>query len=394
MDEEFNTLSKARMQTYTMSNKTKINLEESKQTADKNYLNNIKLKLDGGENIIKPAKIPNKAFGMRYKVILEKGVKDIFGLNNDKMKNSNTNINIVSNNNNISSKNNNAYSNSNLNSKNNVVIEVSENPMNDSSMMLNPNLNPFSKLPTEMASAFDKMIHQFEIISKTVKIMDQRIATAESQIEGLYGMRKIQNELNNDNENEQGYIPPNDENNNNNYIAENQYNENNYNENIKENNNNVENNEQMVENNYINNNLEDNNNINPINNEIIENNENNNQLLENDINQNEINNNMVSSSNNMNNNINKNMTANFNGTITGLQASIGDLDINVNDARNIFNQNLGNTNLNMENHEEINQNLNSNVNPIGSGEIVSEKEKNLNNVENNEINNENQDENK
>ena len=94
------------------------------------------------------------------------------------------------------------------------------------------------------------------------------------------------------------------------------------------------------------------------------------------------------------NNVNKNMTANFNGTITGLQASIGDLDINVNDARNIFNQNLGNTNLNMENHEEINQNLNSNVNPIGSGEIVSEKEENLNNVENNENNNENQEENK
>ena len=395
MDEEFTTLSKARMQTYTMSNKTKINLEESKQTADKNYLNNIKLKLDGGENIIKPAKIPNKAFGMRYKVILEKGVKDIFGLNNNNMKNSNnTNTNMISNNNiNISSKNNNAYSNSNLNSKNNVVIEVSENPMNDSSMMLNPNLNPFSKLPTEMASAFDKMIHQFEIISKTVKIMDQRIATAESQIEGLYGMRKIQNELNNDNE--QGYMPPNDENNNNNYVAENQYNDNNYNENINENNNIVENNEQMVENNYINNNLEENNNnINPNNNEMIENNENNNQIIENDMNQNEINNNMVSSSNNIINNVNKNMTANFNGTITGLQASIGDLDINVNDARNIFNQNLGNTNLNMENHEEINQNLNSNVNPIGSGEIISEKEENLNNVENNEINNENQDENK
>ena len=386
MDEEFNTLSKARMQTYTMSNKTKINLEESKQTSDKNYLNNIKLKLDGGENIIKPAKIPNKAFGMRYKVTLEKGVKDIFGLNDNKMKNSNTNMisnNII----NISSKNNNVYSNSNLNSKNNVVIEVSENPMNDSSMMLNPNLNPFSKLPTEMASAFDKMIHQFEIISKTVKIMDQRIATAESQIEGLYGMRKIQNELNNDNE--QVYLPPNDENNNNNYIGENQYNEN-----INENNNIAENNEQMVENNYINNNLEDNNNINPNNNEMIENNENNNQIVENDMNQNEINNNMVSSSNNIINNANKNMTANFNGTITGLQASIGDLDINVNDARNIFNQNLGNTNLNIENHEEINQNLNSNVNPIGSGEIVSEKDENINNVENNVINNENQEENK
>ena len=392
MDEEFNTLSKARMQTYTMSNKTKINLEESKQTADKNYLNNIKLKLDGGENIIKPAKIPNKAFGMRYKVILEKGVKDIFGLNNNKRKNSNTNM-ISDNNINISSKNN-AYSNSNLNSKNNVVIEVSENPMNDSSMMLNPNLNPFSKLPTEMASAFDKMIHQFEIISKTVKIMDQRIATAESQIEGLYGMRKIQNELNNDNDNEQEYMPPNDENNNNNYIADNQYNDNN--NNYKENINVVDNNEQMIENNYINNNnLMENNNINVNNDKIIDNKENNNQIIENNINQNEINNeNMISSSNNNINNINKNITANFNGTITGLQASIGDLDINVNDPRNIFNQNLGNTNLNMENHEEVNQNLNSNVNPIGSGEIVSEKAENVNDAENKVINNENQEENK
>ena len=80
MDEEFITLSKARMQNYTISNKTKINLEESKQTADKNYLNNVRAKLEGGENIIQLAKIPNKAFGMRYKVILEKGVEDIFGL--------------------------------------------------------------------------------------------------------------------------------------------------------------------------------------------------------------------------------------------------------------------------------------------------------------------------
>ena len=87
------------------------------------------------------------------------------------------------------------------------------------------------------------------------------------------------------------------------------------------------------------------------------------------------------------------MTANFNGTITGLQASIGDLDINVNDARNIFNQNLGNTNLNMENHEEINQNLNSNVNPIGSGEIVPEQPEDLNDKNINK-NNQNEEENK
>ena len=48
----------------------------------------------------------------------------------------------------------------------------------------------------------------------------------------------------------------------------------------------------------------------------------------------------------------------------------------------------------MENHEEVNQNLNSNVNPIGSGEIVSEKAENVNDAENNVINNENQEENK
>jgi len=390
MDEEFNTLGKARMQNYTMTNKTKINLEESKQTADKNYINNVKVKLDGGENIIKQAKIPNKAFGMRYKVILEKGVEDIFGLNNFPNSNSNLNsknINASSNMNFKSEKNMEINPNTNMNSKNNVVIEVSENPMNDSSMMLNPNLNPFSKLPTEMASAFDKMIQQFEIISKTVKIMDQRIATAESQIEGLYGMRKIQNELNN--ENGQEY----NENIDNNYIPPNEYNNNNYNGNMNENNNLVNennmNNEQIIENNNnMNNEMMENNNNN---NDIIENNENNNQMIENEINQNQINNNNMILSNN--NNINH-MTANFNGTITGLQASIGDLDINVNDARNIFNQNLGNTNLNMENHEDLNQNLNSNVNPIGSGEIVPKQTEGLNDVKVDNNINQNEGENK
>ena len=356
MDEEFDTLGKARMQNYTMTNKTKINLEESKETADKNYLNNIRHKLEGGENIIKPAKIPNKAFGMRYKVILEKGVEDIFGLNKyNKNTNSNNNINSSSNVNVNIKSGKNTFSNTNMNSKNNVVIEVSENP-----------------------------IQQFEIISKTVKIMDQRIATAESQIEGLYGMRKMQNELNN--ENEQVYSNNNE---NNNFVQNNEeYNNNNYNENVNENvneNNFISSNEQMANvNNNINNENIENNNINN------ENQENNNQILENDINQIN-NNNLIQPSNN---NINNNQTANFNGTITGLQASIGDLDINVNDARNIFNQNLGNTNLNMENHEEINQNLNSNVNPIGSGEIVPEHPEVINNVDINVNNNKNEEENK
>ena len=53
---------------------------------------------------------------------------------------------------------------------------------------------------------------------------------------------------------------------------------------------------------------------------------------------------------------------------------------------------FGNTNLNMENHEEINQNLNSNVNPIGSGEIISEEPEDLN--DKNINNNQNEEENK
>ena len=374
MDEEFNTLSKARMQNYTMSNKTKINLEESKQSADKNYLNNIKTKLEGGENIIRQAKIPNKAFGKRYDVILEKGVEDIFNLNNiNKNKNSNSNLN--SNNINITSTNNINSSNPNLNSKNNnVVIEVSENPMNDSSMMLNPQLNPFSKLPTEMASAFDKMIQQLDIVSKTVKIMDQRISTAEGQIEGLYRLRKIQKELNND----EGYDNNNNDNNNNYVPNNNEYEANiNNNYNVNENNVMISNNQIIENNNNYNNEINDNNNIN--NDEMIGNEENNLIIDNNNNNPENENNNIIISSNNNIAPINNNMTANFNGTITGLHASIGDLDINVNDARNVFNQNLGNTNLNMENHEEINQNLNSNVNPIGSGEIEPKQSQEMNN---------------
>ena len=53
---------------------------------------------------------------------------------------------------------------------------------------------------------------------------------------------------------------------------------------------------------------------------------------------------------------------------------------------------FGNTNLNMEKHEEINQNLNSNVNPIGSGEIISEEPEDLN--DKNINNNQNEEENK
>ena len=382
MDEEFNTLGKVRLQKFPMTNKTKIDLEESKQAADKNYINNVKTQLDGGENIIQPAKIPNKAFGMRYKVILEKGVEDIYGLtnlNNNSNSNLNSNMNMNINSktniimknsrsNNINSNNNINinYSNMNSNSKSNVVIEVAENPLNDSSMMLNPNLNPFCKLPTEMASTVDKAITQLEIIGRTLKIMDQRMQTIEGQVEELYGMRKIQNNLNN----EEVY----NYNDNDNYIPNNEYN--NYNIASSENNN--ENN-MMIQNNDI------------PNNDINTNANNHNEM-------------MYASGNNNGNNINNNMTSNFSGAITGLQGSIGDLDININDVKNIFNQNLGNTNINIQTYEENNQNLNSNVNPIGSAEMIHEQvqedlnnnqnDENLNNQNNENLNDNNENQNK
>ena len=373
MDEEFNTLGKVRLQKFPMTNKTKIDLEESKQATDKNYINNVRTQLDGGENIIQPAKIPNKAFGMRYKVILEKGVEDIYGLsnlNNNSNSNLNSNMNINSKTNiimknsktnNINSTNNININNSNMNSnsKSNVVIEVADNPMNDSSMMLNPNLNPFCKLPTEMASAVDKVITQLDIIGRTMRIMDQRIQTIEGQVEELYGMKKMQSNLINE--------EPYNYNDNNNYIPNNEYN----NYNIASSDNNNENN-MMIPNSDIPNN---------------------------DINTNVNNEMFASGNNNINNinNINNNMTSNFSGAITGLQGSIGDLDININDVKNVFNQNLGNTNINIQTYEENNHNLNSNVNPIGSGEMIPEQVQDLNNIQNeenlNNQNNENQNEN-
>ena len=350
MDEEFNTLGKVRMQVFPMSNKTKINLEESKQMTDKNYMNNLKTQLEGGENIIKPAKIPNKAFGMRYKVIPEKGVEEIFGLNNNS--NSNINSNII-----------NSTSN-NLNSNNNIAIQVAENQMNDSSMMLNPNLNPFSRLPTDMASTFDKAIQQLDIVSKTLRIMDQRIQTIEGQVEELYGMRKIQNELNEEEfynyigKNEGNIPKENNEFNNKNILLNSQNEKNEFNYEQKENilNENDINNPNIINENITNDikvpNIDEGNNLENENNEII---------IENH------------SNNIINDNLNSNKY-----TVTGLHASIGELEINVNDAKNIFNQNLGNTNINVENNEEINDNLNSNLNsnlnPIKSGEMNEQPE--------------------
>ena len=50
--------------------------------------------------------------------------------------------------------------------------------------------NMFNKLPDELSSTFEKMISQLDIIAKTMKIMDQRIATVENQITEIYSTSK------------------------------------------------------------------------------------------------------------------------------------------------------------------------------------------------------------
>jgi len=42
----------------------------------------------------------------------------------------------------------------------------------------------------ELASTFEKMIQQLDIISKTMKIMDQRIGTVENQVSDIYDLHK------------------------------------------------------------------------------------------------------------------------------------------------------------------------------------------------------------
>ena len=61
----------------------------------------------------------------------------------------------------------------------------------------------FSVLPEELSSTFEKMISQLDIISKTMKIMDQRIATVENQVsEMLHGpsLKKEQNSIHGSNQ--------------------------------------------------------------------------------------------------------------------------------------------------------------------------------------------------
>ena len=47
-----------------------------------------------------------------------------------------------------------------------------------------------NNLPEELSSTFEKMIQQLDIISKTMKIMDQRIATVENQVTEIFDIHK------------------------------------------------------------------------------------------------------------------------------------------------------------------------------------------------------------
>jgi hypothetical protein len=57
-------------------------------------------------------------------------------------------------------------------------------------LLIKETTNAFSNLPEELATTFEKMIQQLEIISKTMKIMDQRIATVENQVTEIYDVHK------------------------------------------------------------------------------------------------------------------------------------------------------------------------------------------------------------
>ncbi|MCQ2819273.1 MAG: WD40 repeat domain-containing protein [archaeon] len=56
------------------------------------------------------------------------------------------------------------------------------------------NSNCFNKLPDELASTFDKMIQQLDIVVRTMKIMEQRIQTIEGQVTELYQIKKGMNQ--------------------------------------------------------------------------------------------------------------------------------------------------------------------------------------------------------
>ena len=156
MDEEFTTLSKVQL-SKMMSNKDKIN-EDAKNQSE----NLIK----GGANVIKRGKLPA---GQKCEVIIEKGITKRFNNNN----------------------NNNNSANASLNSSQCNNLSNSNNNNDKGMFSQSQSSNFFNKLPRELSSTFDKMIQQLDIVVKTMKIMDQRIQTVESQVNELYSMKKM-----------------------------------------------------------------------------------------------------------------------------------------------------------------------------------------------------------
>ena len=81
---------KVNEQNVIMSNKQKFNLEETKTEFNNNYMNNLQKKIEGGENVIKKVKIPNKYLGKR--TVFKK-----FIINKNSEININNNINLSQN---------------------------------------------------------------------------------------------------------------------------------------------------------------------------------------------------------------------------------------------------------------------------------------------------------
>jgi centriolar protein POC1 len=76
--------------------------------------------------------------------------------------------------------------------KNIKKVEVKNEPVKNLNSSTTSNM--FNKLPEELSSTFEKMISQLDIIAKTMKIMDQRIATVENQVSDLFITKRKQNE--------------------------------------------------------------------------------------------------------------------------------------------------------------------------------------------------------
>ena len=193
MDEEFNTLGLGQTQTTKISNKTKIRLQESNENLEKKRMDLRETRSNKmSETRASPYKNTQKAEYLakadthikakspviRYKVTCEKGINDLYKKNQEELKISNDNTSNVI-------KNASMMNNMNTFSGSNQMLGESMNSVNQN------NKSSYSLAP-DLANSFDKMLNQLDLITKTMKIMDQRIQMVEGQVEELYRTRKIQ----------------------------------------------------------------------------------------------------------------------------------------------------------------------------------------------------------